>query len=104
MIEGFKERIATELKARPQLANSYTLMHEGQWNTAFAHAEDGTRRLITQRDLDDFRTGTVRIFVVIRIPYKDNAEWHNLRTGQYLVPPATVPAIWHFCDYFTDSD
>ena len=93
MIEGFKERIATELKARPQLVNSYTLMHEGQWNTAFAHAEDGRGRLITQKDLDDFRTGTVRIFVVIRIPYKENTEWHNLRTCQYLVPPATVRAI-----------
>jgi hypothetical protein len=107
IIKNFKERAAREWEANPRFAENYTLMHagdRGQWNTAFSYTEEGKKRMVMQKDLDDLRTGAVRVLVVIQIPYKDNAEWHYLRTCQYLVPPAMVPAVWHFCDHFTNSD
>jgi len=107
IVKEFKQTIAREWKANPEFATNYTVMHEadgGQWNTAFAYTEDGNRRLVTQKDLDDFRTGAVRVFVILQIPYKDNGALHHLRSCQYLVPPATVLGVWHFCDYFNNSD
>ena len=106
VVKDFKERIMKEWKTQPKFAKSYTLMYqgEGQFNSAFAHNEEGGHRSITQEELDDFTSGAVRIFVVIQIPYKDSGKWHYLRTCRYLVPPATIPGVWHFCDYFTNSD
>ena len=106
VVKDFKGRLTKEWKDHPRFAENYTLMHEGdsQWNTAFAYTGEGKDRLVKQKDLDDFKAGSVRVLVVIQIPYKDNGEWHYLRTCQYLVPPATVPAVWHFCEHFTNSD
>jgi len=106
IVKNFEGRLKKEWKDHPHFAENYTLMHEGdsQWNTAFAYTEDGKDRIVKQKDLDDIKTGAVRVLLVIQIPYKDNGEWHYLRTCLYLVPPATVPAVWHFCDYFTNSD
>jgi len=107
IVKDFKQIIAKDWKNNPQFAKAYSLMHDGdlgQWNTVFAYSEDGQQIIVTQKDLDDFRSGAVVIFVLVQIPYKDDGKWHYLRRCQFLVPPAVVPAVWHFCDSFNDSD
>jgi hypothetical protein len=107
VVKDFEQRVARDWKTQPKFAKNYTLMYpgsNGDFNSAFTYNEDGTPRLITQNDLDDFKTGTVTVFVVIQVPYKDNNKWRYLRTCQYLLPPATIPEVWHSCDYFTNSD
>jgi hypothetical protein len=107
IVRDFEQHVARDWKEKPRLKEIYTQMHEGdggQWNTAFAYTEDRNPRLVTQADLDNFRTGAAVVFVVVQIPYKDNEKWHYLKTCQYLIPPGTLPAVWHFCNYFTNSD
>jgi hypothetical protein len=110
VVKAFKQRIARNLKAHPEFAENGTSMYEkgiDQWNSVFTsdkQDEDGKHRLVAQQDLENFKLGTVRVIVLIQVPYKDNGKWHYLRTCQYLVPPATIPEVWHFCDYFINSD
>jgi hypothetical protein len=105
MIADLKKRLNEERKQHPIPAEPETLMPGDQrWASVYATTEGKQYRLVTRKDLEEFRTGTEIAFVLIELSYTDNGKLHHLRTCQFLQPPATPPGVWHYCEGFNQSD
>jgi hypothetical protein len=105
IIGDFRKRLNEERKQHPITSEPGTLMPgDYRWDSAVAVNEDKQFRLVTRKDLDEFRAGTEIAFVLVELSYTDNGKKHHLRTCQYLQPPATPPGVWHYCEGFNQSD
>ncbi len=64
--------------------------------------ENGQIHIATKSDLDNLKVGKEFVFIVSLITYKDpksdSKTEHHLPLCLFLQPPATPPAIWHYCD------
>lgn len=82
----------------------HTLMPgEAAFFTAFALTGKEPRKL-TADELDRLALGKEVAFVIAQITYDDLGTVHHLRRCVLLLPPASFPAVWGFCQGFNDSD
>ena len=86
-------------------ANLHTMMAgDNEFFTAFGWSDTMQPLIVTQEDLDNFKTGAEVNFVIAEIIYQDGKAIHHLRRCMWLQPPASNPGTWHFCETFNDSD
>lgn len=107
MQEATKERAAAVLLSPKPKAQTQTLMPSDQhfftpsvWTGAVPYKP----WIITQDDLDKFKSGAEVSVVMAVLTYKDGDKIHHLRQCLLLQPPAQPPGIWRFCEGFPDSD
>ncbi|MGD0009183.1 MAG: hypothetical protein ABSE93_11650 [Terriglobia bacterium] len=101
VIRDFEERLKKE---KPPGETSTLMLGDQGFFTAFGRNEDGSRRIITQTDLDNFTTGKQVVFFIAQLIYRDAGKEHRLRRCLFLQPPAAAPWVWAFCGGFTHSD
>jgi hypothetical protein len=107
MQEATKERAAAVLLNPKPKAQTQTLMPSDQHfftPSVWTGTVPFKPWIITQDDLDKFKSGAEVSVVMAVLTYKDGDKIHHLRQCLWLQPPAQPPGIWHFCEGFPDSD
>jgi hypothetical protein len=87
---------------------SQTLMAgDHRFNTAFSWTDKSytTHRLVTQRDLDDVKSGDETWIAISILTYSDAGNVHHARQCMWLDAPGDTHGVWHDCGgAFPDSD
>lgn len=99
-----KERNVLKTQEAASLHNHTVMPGDDDFFTALGWSESMVPLMVTQDDLDKFKTGAEVNFVIAEITYKDNAATHHSRRCIWLQPPASNPGTWHFCEIFNHSD
>ncbi len=106
LITDFEKRIRNGRKLLPRRNEPLPTVTQGEhrFYTAFAPTVANTRRIVTQRDLEEMQSGEEILFVIVEIVYEDVGQIHHCRRCEWLQPPASLPSVWHMCKGFNHSD
>jgi hypothetical protein len=104
VIELFMQQYNNDLKVNKLGQGITATPDQHPFFSAYAWTDTKQHRVVTQQDLDDLGTGVDIAYVIAMLTYTDYGVTHHLRLCEWLQPPASPPAIWHFCEGFNHSD